>query len=225
MRLIAHALVVVAALAVLPGLGGCNIIAPVAYLTMGQEKKPAEYTLEDRSTVVFVDDRANVIGRTTTRRMIGEQITRDLIANELITEAISSNDALRLARQESDDAPMSIDQIGARLGAEQVIYVEILQFQSMADPYTPRPVAACRVRVIDVLNRRRLFPDPDAPDAARGPGRTLNVTLREVSEELYRSPTGIRQLEESLAVAVGIDVARLFYKHTPRELGSNLEPR
>lgn len=223
---IATLLACLVALVALSALSACNILGPVAFLTMGEEKKPAMYTLEDRPTVVFVDDRANVIGRTSTRRMIGEQITRDLIAQELVNEAISSRDAIRLARQETDDAPMPIDEIGRQLGAEQVIYVEVLRFQSMEDAYTLRPTASCRVRVIDVANRRRLFPDPDAPETmASDVGHTVNVTMREVSEELYRSPSGIRQLEESLAVTLGSDVARLFYKHVPRELGSSLQPR
>ena len=203
------------------GLASCNIVAPASYLAMGQPKKDAEYQLEDRATVVFVDDRRNILSRTHVRRMIGERVTDDLLREDVISDAISANDAIRLARQESHDEPMALDDLGRELGAEQVIYVEIIDFRSMSDPYTPRPTATGRIRVIDVDNRKRLFPDPDSRD----PGRVVQTQTREVSMEMYETASGIRELEEMLAEHLGTEIGRLFYKHTPREIGSQLEPR
>ena len=52
---------------VMGAMSSCNILSPAAYLAMGQDKAPAKYVLEDRSTVVFVDDRNNAIPVNSTR--------------------------------------------------------------------------------------------------------------------------------------------------------------
>lgn len=202
-------------------LASCNIVGPMSYLAMGQPKQDAEYVLEDKSTVVFVDDRRNIISRTSIRRRIGDRATQDLLDQEVITDAVDPNAAIQLARQEPHDAPMPLDQLGRELEAPQVIYVEIIDFRSMDEPGRPRPTAACRVRVIDAETQQRLFPDPESDDV----GRVLQTNMREVSPEMYETVSSIRQLEEMLADELGAEIARLFYRHTPRELGSNLESR
>ncbi len=53
----------------------------------------------------------------------------------------------------------------------------------------------------------------------------VQVFTRAASPELYRSRSGRRQLEESLANQLGDRIAKLFYKHVPDEIGSRLQPQ
>jgi hypothetical protein len=97
----------------------------------------------------------------------------------------------------------------------------MVQFQDLPQDLTPRPTAACRVRVIDVESRRRVYPGPDAQE----PSRLLQITTREVDPGLYGTRSGRLQVLESLAVETGQQIAKLFYKHERKELGGNLNPR
>ena len=75
-----------AAIALLGGLvtAGCNVIVPVAYVIEGPGTIPAEFTLRDTSTAVFVDDRDSAFPRTSLRLMVGAEITNRLIANKAL---------------------------------------------------------------------------------------------------------------------------------------------
>jgi hypothetical protein len=203
-------------------MGSCNILGPAGYLAFGQPKAPALYEPQDRSTVVFVDDRNNAIPMNATRirREIADKVSTDLMEQEIITDMISSRDAMATARNRDRDGElMSIDAVGAAVGAEQVIYIEMISFQGSPDGYSPRPTASCRLKVIDVPNRVRLFPAPDAEQ----PFFPVTVVSPPISPELYTSNEGRRQIESILALLLGDQIAKLFYKHVPDELGTRLD--
>jgi hypothetical protein len=142
------------------------------------------------------------------------------MARKIVTRTISPHDAMSLAsRHDTHKNVMPVDALGRAVGAEQIVYVEMLVFQD-SEGQVPRPVAACRVRVIDVENRERLFPPPDA----ERPFRVLEVRMREVNPDLYRSRATRYQISESLANELGDRIAKLFYKHE-RDLGGRLQPR
>ncbi len=215
---------ITAAAAVAAFLGACNILQPAAYLAMGQPKAPALYELENRPTVVFVDDRNNAIpiNSTRVRRAIAEDVTEQLMTRKLVTVTISPREAMALSRNRDREGKlMSMGALGEAVGAEQLIYIEMLSYRGSPDNVTPRPSAACRVKVIDVVNKSRLFPAPS------GEKNWQDVIAQgaPVSPELYRSSAGRREIEQLLAAAIADKVTKLFYKHIPDELGSRLTPQ
>jgi len=200
----------------------CNILSPAAYLAFGQSKAPAQYEIEDRTTVVFVDDRHTAIPMNATRirREIADRVSMDLMEQEIVTDMISTRDVMVMARNRDREGElMSIDELGAAVGAQQVIYVEMISFRGTSDGYSPKPISACRIKVIDVPNRVRLFPAPDAGESF------FPVTIESppISPELYTSTEGRRQIENILAALLGDQIAKLFYKHVPDELGTRLD--
>ncbi len=202
----------------------CNILSPAAFLAMGQTKTPAMYTLEDRPTVVFVDDRNNAIpiNSSRIRRRIADDVSSELMAHELVTQTISPRDAMSLARRRDREGNlMSMEAIGQAVGAEQLIYIEMLSFRGSSDNVTPRPSAVCRLKVIDVVTRTRLFP----PVGGETDWQEVPVLGLPMSLELYRNSEGRRQIEQSLSAAIADQIAKLFYKHIPDELGSRLTPQ
>lgn len=201
---------------------GCNILGPAGYIVMGQGEVDAKYTLEDRPTVVFIDDRDNLVNPVMFRRVIADVVSRELMTRELVTRTISPNDAMQLvARYDTNKEVMPIDAIGQAVGAEQIIYVEMISFDESIDGTTPRAAGSCRVRVIDVENRTRLFPAPQADV----PYHPVQVMTEEFSTELYRSRTARMQISEALAERLGDQIAKLFYRHESRELGRRLDPK
>ena len=219
-------LAAIAATALLGAPAGCNIAGPLTYLAMGAPKIPAECELADRRTVVYVDDRANVIeaNAPAMRIAIAEQVSEELMTRKVLSPemTISPGDTLALVRSHDRHSELlPIDAIGRLVGAEQVIYVEMAQFSLTPDGVTPRPTAACRVRVIDVNNRERLYPSADeTAQTARQVGSQLN----EIDDSLYRSASSRRSVYGKLAERVGKDVAKLFYRHDSRDLGERLTP-
>lgn len=199
---------------------GCNIVGPAAYIVGGPGSIDAEHALADRPTVVFIDDRENIVNPTSLRRLIAEKVSQDLMTRKVVMRTISPHDAMSLAsRHDTHKDVMPVDAVGRAVGAEQIVYVEMLVFQD-SEGQVPRPVAACRVRVIDVENRERLYPPRDA----ERPFRVLEVRMREVNPDLYRSRATRYQISESLANELGDRIAKLFYKHE-RDLGGRLESR
>jgi hypothetical protein len=199
----------------------CNYIVPAAYIIDGPPSIDAQYTLPDRKTVVFVDDRTNILSRTQLRAVIGDKVATDLMKQGLVTETIASRDAIAIARKdETIDKPIPISEIGQRVGAETIIYVQIKDFSLAAPGGVPKPFAEATVKVIDVNGRSRLYPAPSEQF-----GQPVSTDMREVSEELYQSTAGRRQVEDQLAAEIGSEVAKLFYKHERKELGKNLGVR
>lgn len=218
------AAIVATAVAATPG--GCNIAGPLTYLAFGTPMIPAEYELADRPTVVYVDDRANVIesNAPALRIEIADKLSEELMSHEVLSpeNTISPRDTLALVRNHDRHSELlPIDAIGRLVGAEQVIYIEMLQFVLTPDGVTPRPAAACRVRVIDVNNRERLYPTMDETQQT---SRQIGTQLNEVDDNLFRTSSSRRAVYGKLADRVGKDIAKLFYRHDSRELGDRLSP-
>ncbi|MCA9286615.1 MAG: hypothetical protein KDA22_15425 [Phycisphaerales bacterium] len=210
------AAILVSAAGALLAAGACNIVGPVAFIIEGPPKTPAMFELPDRPTVVFVDDRKNVLPRSSLRMVIGDTAAEALLTSKTLTKTISARDAINLARvQETGRKPMSIDAIGEAVGADIVIYVNMVSFGEADLDGLPRPTAAAEVRVIDVVNDVRLFPvDVGSPQYVQAVGDP-------VSPEMTRSASMVRQIEDVLAARLGAEVAKLFYEHETKPLGEH----
>lgn len=213
---------VVAMVALLGGLlaAGCNVIVPVAYVIEGPGTIPADFTLRDTSTAVFVDDRDSAFPRTSLRAMVGTEITDRLIANKAVEARmlVDARDVMALVRGlETSESRVSIERIGREAGVEQVVYVELKGFALTLDGVTPRPTAVCNVKVIDLAAGLRVYPGDGSPT-----GREVVAQIREVDPSLFQSFAKRRKVEDDLAIELGKTVAELFYEHERVELGENL---
>jgi len=204
----------------------CKMVGSAAYIVGGLPKVDAEHALANQPTVVFVDDRHNAIplSSRSVRRTIADKVSQELMTNKVLApeRTIDPRDAISLvAAKDRHSDLMPIDAIGRGVGAKQIVYVEMLAFSETPDGATPRPTAMCRVRVIDVDNRQRLYPPPASQEASRA----LRVMLEEIDPTLLRSQSSRLKVHMSLAELTGEHIAKLFYKHVPRELGRRLEPK
>jgi hypothetical protein len=209
--------------ALLASVTSCNIVGPAAYFIDGPPTVPAEFVLPDVPTVIFIDDRQNVVNPVSLRRVIADQCSQDLMVKKQLTTTISSQDAMSLASvNDRNSKVMSLEEIGLAVGAKQVIAVEMIQFTESPDGgATLAPSAACRVKVLDVENRQRIYPLPDT----MMPARSLVINLPPVDPALLRTRTGRLQIFEALSHETGSRIAKLFYEHEPRELGGGLAPK
>ena len=172
-----------------------------------------------------MDDRDGLLNPAMLADVIADRASEELMIHEVVTETIRPRDAMALARSRDQHSNlMSIDSIGEAVGAEQIIYVEIQTFAESRDAYTPQPIAAVRLKVLDVVNNTRIIPPP--ADGGTEDFHLVQTNLGDVDRDLYKSASTRRTIRETLALALGDDIAKVFYEHKPSDvLGERLESK
>ncbi len=215
----------VLSLLVLLPLTGCEGIALIAQ-GFSPPKVEALYRPVDRPTLVLVDDPPGQFGDPSLPNEIAHQIGFHLIQQAALTQpnVVSPHGLYELATRLGEAfATTPIDQIGQRLGAEQVVYVYVQAVRLIQEPGMFRPSAAVRVRVIDTTTGTQLFPDPQRDDVSADPHyHNLTISMFYRSASNYNHET-VRTVQQLLAKRIARDVARLFFDHTPRQPGEKFD--
>lgn len=186
----------------------------------------AIYEIKDVETAILVED---------PDKHLGDQSLKGVIANNIYFE-LDKNDAVskkRLVeyravaelekRLGKEYVSKPIDEIGRLLHAKQVIHVHVEAASLNLEGGVMKPSMNLRVRLIDSITGRRLFPNPDdtsLQDAAtidRGYGVMVSMPVR-VSPD--NSPNDAAQAMETLAIRTGRRIAWMFSDHTERQPGS-----
>ena len=203
---------------------GCELLSFFS-AGLSSNKIPAKFELADKPTAVLVDDPTNTNGDRFLQRQIASEIGFLLKENEVTSQIIDQRKLDNLRNELGNNyGKTAIDEIGRRVGADQVIYIDIKTVQYRAEPGMLRPMAVCEVKVIDATNGRRLFPgfDDEDDEGANLPteGHLVAVTMFYRTQE----PGGELQLvSKVLAERVGRDIARLFFEYKAREPGEPFE--
>ncbi len=198
-------------------LQSCNLMAGASYILSEEPQQEAVFVLPDVPTAVFVDDRRNLLHPSRLRRVVADNITELLLKENVITTLISPQDIMRVsAMKDRYGNILSIGELGKAVGASTVVYVEMTSFALTTDGQTPNPVANCRVRVIDVDVKERLFPINDV-------SYPIIATLSKVDPYNVHSISEMRKLAEELSKELGKNVAEMFYLHYTGRLGENLK--
>lgn len=188
-------------------LGGCNIVGPVLYMAHGPEKTKKLHTLDPaKPTVIFIDDRQNRVPRRTLRIVMAEQAEQTLLSSKAVTDMISGQSALNAAGNDRTGRPAPIADIGRAVEAAVVIYVTVDEFTLTPDGQTYAPTARLRVKVIDVGDEAR--PWPEQPE-----GHPIFVRTQVTGREMPSSVAARYRDEEELARLAGLHIARLFHDH------------
>lgn len=210
---------------VLP-LTGCNIIGGAAVALIPKAPVPAQYELVDKRTLVIVEDRRGMIQDPAVIRQVNASLREALEEKEVVTTGFVSQAELAALEGELGDAfrSTSLQQIGTRLDANQVIYAEIVAYQLQMGGGIYHPAMAMNVKVIDIDAGERVFPPVSDPET----GMTLSSTSAPVRTELRvvnRTAEGAAAqsiASRELAAQAGLDVARLFFEWRRPEPGDML---
>lgn len=192
---------------------GCNIATPILFAIEGPPKVEAVHTLDpDRSTVIFVEDRSNRMPRRSLRGTVGKTAEQALLAKKRIDDGklISSASALRVAGEGTYSEPMPVVDVGRRLEAEVVIWVEVVSWTLSADGTGIKARAQATVKIVDALKNERIWPPQGGYPVTADVERLAGTTNLSRSER--------HKLEEQLATMLGLRVAELFYTHERESL-------
>ncbi|MFI4916550.1 MAG: hypothetical protein ACIAS6_08610 [Phycisphaerales bacterium JB060] len=186
--------------------GGCNIVAPIAVLVHGPPKVHAEYRLDrERPVAVVIDDPDSVVPSLGYRRVMLATVQENLADRARIREVIDGRETMAVLQRDSAQERMSLAEIGKAIGAEQVVWARVEGFSLAAPTGEYRPNAQLRVKVIDVGENRKAWPE-DPPR-----GYALDVTMRVRPDYVPASGPEERAAMEELAEYTGRAVAELFF--------------
>ena len=143
-------------------LSGC--IGPIIGQFTGKRsetvKVKAKYKLRANNLLILVDTPVGVARSNETRAVLSSKLEREIKLYRLAESVIPASElsALRSSREDSEE--LAIARIGQALWAEQVLYVEIIEFQlgTLLDRLSGQGLMRGRVKIFDVVQNRRTWP-------------------------------------------------------------------
>jgi hypothetical protein len=188
--------------------GGCQALAAVLDKTSGDPKDPAKYVPEHDNMLIVVEDYQNPALVEIIADHMNHLIAAELIANKVAP--IVNPQRLTLLKLDHPDeySKMKLPAIGARLGARQLLYVNVTEFSTGAAEATNvmRGHAQARVRIVDCEKGDTRWPRDMASS-----GFPVDVDVPFAADSENTNSTAVR---EALGKALAEKVARLFYSAT-----------
>lgn len=214
--------------ALLLSLPACEPGAVLVDAIQGPEKVQPLYLLPDVPTLIMVDDPKHLLNNPGLARQIATTAIHYLEFNEVLPTA-SFVDPKELAKLESELgnrwATTPIDEIGRRLGAQQIIYAKINSARFHFAETLYRPEATIEVKVINADDGQRLWPEPPAlvDPTNLPPGHLIQIKDHYVSRDSrYVGDSTPDDLARRLADDAGLRLARLFYQWQKDQPGASL---
>jgi len=207
------ATIFIAAITMLTCMPGCNVVAPIAYAIHGPEKINPVYTPPENATaVIFVDDPSSKIAQRRLRYAMADTATHQLLEKRILTDMLEPRSIIAAATKESHSSRMSISELGQSVGADLVIYAVITKFSLSPETGSYIPQASLRVKVIDVAQGKRVWPDSEF-------GYPLEIQVPQLPGQSPNSATNRLAIEQQLATRTGLGISQLFYRH---EIGESV---
>lgn len=101
---------------------------------------------------------------------------------------------------------MSITELGQSVGADIVIYAVVTNFSLSPETGSYIPQASLRVKVIDVAEGKRVWPDTEF-------GFPLEIQIPQLPGLSPEGNAGQLAIEQQLAQRAGLGISQLFYRH------------
>jgi hypothetical protein len=198
------------ALSVLVLMTGCNVGGVVGYIATGPAVQPAQYKPDPKPTLVLVENYQSPSSVALDADRFAENLSNELRANTNLPLVDRSPLYSLRERDPSAYARLKVSEIAQKVGAEQVVYVDLSACQvQQSATHSARGRMAMRIKVIDAATGRTLWP----VDAADGLPIVHETPLTQVSDT-YRP----EMLRTEMLQDVAARTARLFYDWKPVDL-------
>ena len=194
-------------------LSGCGAQAGTLLYWMGAGRLvqvEAEYVLGEGSILILVDDLHERLTWALARDSLAKELARELLEHQATQKIISPETVKRYRRTHANFDDLKCTQVGRLVGAEQVLWIEVVAFYAEEEVHDTTQAASISVtvRVINPrerTNRAKVRLWPSARE-----GKPVSVQLN--SNEVNRLKTKERIATE-LSRMLAKDIAKLFYKH------------
>ncbi len=205
---------IVAVLTTAMVLGGCAVAAWMTTLSP-PDSVPAQYELSEKSTLlVLVEDPGRLTAETALKTELTQQLNREFEDRALVRHVVPYQHLLNLAAATPNFRALSTADVGRKLGADVILYVQIDEFQLKDDFNNPcwHGKLKTLVRVVDI-ELGRLWPK-DLPEGF-SPKNVDTGSLAEPASRHFR-----QKLVRQMALEMAGNITRLFYEHRGEAHGS-----
>ena len=194
-------------------LGGCNV-TDTLYAIFIAPLIPAptvktEYSLEDKTILIWIDDTAIEPKHHSLRRELTQELRKHLEEHEAIGGAVAYAKITQFRMAHPEFIDMSIQELGKRLQAQQVMYLFINQFQFRHEAgegyYQPSLSGSCKI--VDVSTGQRVWPNDQSYQSF-----AVNQPMLEGKDAEFEDG-----LIQKLGADVAQEIAPYFYKHKTTE--------
>ncbi|MFP3938149.1 MAG: hypothetical protein ACLFVW_07380 [Phycisphaerae bacterium] len=196
--------------------GGCSAIGWTVALFAPPEKEPAVYKPPKGKTyLVFVDDIASPVEYEGVKGELTEQLNQRLERHRIASRTVDYSDVVKLVSASPDFNQLPISEVGRKLGAEMVLYVQIDRFElsEYANTSTWNGVLEASARVVDADKRKRLWPEDRPSGYPVDPVRIPQVELE--------SRDQVSRMAKMLAVQCAEKTIKLFIEHPKPSLADD----
>lgn len=201
---------VVALCVMIPLSSGCQQVASAWANMTGGDWIPAEFTLTKEPLLVLIDDRSAIVTEPKSIREAHKTIAVNFAEFKVNQNVIPFEEWQRLAQTDKKYGRYSIRQVGEKLGAEQVLYLNVERFTLHGEPGAPvyKGEFTVRVKVLSTNREKdvRVWPSEES-------GKRVTVTSAPIPIDSEKSASDIAT---ELGIKLGKQVAMMFYGH--REL-------
>lgn len=195
----------------------CNILGPIAVIASGPPTTDALFELDPAlNYVVVVDDLKSRVPRRSLREEISLAAEEALLREGVIPKdkLISGKAALRLSADEDQfGTPLSVAELGDRLGADAVIYVSMERWTLSRDGGTYSPSIIGGVKVVDARNNTRIWP----PGGGVGYRLVMEPITKVGNVDIPADIAQRAQAEQAAARQFGVALAQIFFSHETQE--------
>jgi hypothetical protein len=206
MKLLPHLLL---ALLILGSLTGCRAVSTL----LAPDPRPlveAKYKFtKGKKIAVLIDDYLAPVNSPGMKPALAKKIGDGLIEAEAIRagDLVSTESVAQLPKDTAQGKQLSIQNIGKQVQADQVLYVNIVEFNLQADPENPliQPKARAYVKVINVGDGDRLWPVDVTGEPIEAKSRMEN--------DLITDKPDTSRWTERLSILVASEVIGLFFDH------------
>jgi len=194
------------------GLRGCAIPAWIAGIIQGPKEREALYDLPDiKRVLVLAEDRMQMGGTESVQRELTGFLNQALLHKKLVREVVPYSALAALRAETPDFRRLYITEVGQRLDADVVIYVNILKFALKDNPADVLWRGHCDVAVKVFQcpagikrDKARLWPD----HPPRGHPVSHDRDPKADTSSGYE-----KALARTLAAETADKIAKLFYTH------------
>lgn len=179
------------------------------------QKIPAQYELPKGKVLVLVDDVEGLAQLPQTRELLVQYVGEELLAHKAAKQVVSPQAVNRLRQADPDFERRSAHQIGQKVEADVVLWLQVKDF--FAPVEVEDTSAAARMSISVIVLDATVSDDPSKvrlwPPGTEGHLESLELTSNQVN-----ALKGHDAVARKLAEKLSRQISRLFYKHTVGEV-------
>lgn len=191
-------------------MAGCQQVAAAWTNMTGGDWIAAQFELTKEPLLVLIDDRSSIVTEPKAIREAHKTIAVNFTEFKVNHNVIPFEEWQRLAQTDKKYGRYSIRQVGEKLGADQVLYINVERFTLHGEPGAPvfKGEFTVRVKVLSTNREKdvRVWPSEES-------GKRISVNSAPIPIDSEKSANDIAT---ELGIKLGKEVAMMFYGH--REL-------